>query len=139
MPNVLLLLDSDTLSEVIKGRDLAVQARAQEYLLAFERFRFSVLTRYEILRGLRAKQAERQIALFELQCQKSDIVPLTDAVIERAAGIYGELYRNGRLISDADILIAATALVYDLVLVTENRAHYSRIRDLRIESWRTTD
>lgn len=37
---------------------------------------------------------------------------------------------------DADILIAATALVHNLVLVTENRAHFQRIPKLRLESWR---
>ncbi len=68
MPSGPALLDSDTLSEIIKGRDSTVQARAQDCLETFERFRFSILTRYEILRGLKAKRAMRQIAVFEMQC-----------------------------------------------------------------------
>src|SRR5713226_2840156 len=47
------LLDTDTLSEIIKGRDFATQRNAQEYLGLHQRFQFSIITRYEILRGLK--------------------------------------------------------------------------------------
>ena len=39
---------------------------------------------------------------------------------------------KGQLISDADILLAATALTHGTILVTENAAHFSRIPGLRI-------
>ena len=38
--------------------------------------------------------------------------------------------------SDADILIAATALKHNLVMVPENVNHFRRIPGLSIESWR---
>ena len=56
--------------------------------------------------------------------------------IVRAADIYADLYRRGQLISDADILLAATALTHGTILVTENPAHFSRVPELRIQSWR---
>jgi tRNA(fMet)-specific endonuclease VapC len=130
------LLDTDTLSEVIKGHDLHVQEKAREYLGVHGRFSFSLITRYEILRGLKAKGAAQQIAAFEGRCRQSHVVPLTDEIIVRAADIYADLYRKGQLISDADILLAATALTHGTILVTENPAHFSRIPGLRIESWR---
>jgi tRNA(fMet)-specific endonuclease VapC len=131
------LLDTDTLSEVIKGRDPLVAQRAQKYLQTHKRFIFSIITRYEILRGLKAKGALQQIAFFEERCRESRILPLTDAVVGQAAEIYADLHRSGRLISDADILIAATALTHDLTLVTENAGHFERIAGLRVESWRS--
>jgi tRNA(fMet)-specific endonuclease VapC len=133
------LLDTDTLSEIMKSRDARVARQAQNYLAAYGHFTFSILTRYEILRGLKAKQAARQIALFEQQCQKSDVLALNDAIIQRAADIYAELHRQGKLISDADILIAATALTHNLEMVTENTAHYNRIPGLTIKSWRDSE
>jgi tRNA(fMet)-specific endonuclease VapC len=133
----LALLDTDTLSEVMKARDPHVLARARDYLASHGQFTFSIITRYEILRGLKAKGATRQILAFEDRCRKSTVLPLTDEIVVQAAEIYGDLYRKGQLITDADILIPATALVHDLVLVTENVAHFQRIPGLRIESWRT--
>ena len=132
------LLDTVTLSEVIKGRDPGVLRRAREYLSIHGRFQFSIITRYEILRGLKAKVASRQVERFEEQCQASLVFPLSDEIVVRAAEIYGLLHRRGALIQDADILIAATALVHGLELVTENPSHFSRIPDLVIEGWRST-
>lgn len=132
----LALLDTDTLSEIMKGRDPHVQQKARQYLATHGPFRFSILTRYEILRGLKAKHAIHQVALFEQRCQRSHVLPLTDDVIVRAADTYAFLHQRGQLISDADILIAATAMFHGLVLISENVAHFSRIPDLAVESWR---
>jgi tRNA(fMet)-specific endonuclease VapC len=132
------LIDTDTLSEIIKGRDQHVLRRAGEYLSVHQRFTFSIITRYEILRGLKAKGAPRQIASFELRCRESIVLPLSDAIVEKASDIYGDLYRTGQLISDADILIAATAMAHGLDLVTENPGHFSRVLHLHTESWRTS-
>lgn len=131
------LLDTDTLSEVMKGVDTDVQDNARQYLRAFGHFTFSLITRYEILRGLKARRATRQIARFEQRCQQSVVLPITDEIIIQAADLYALLHQEGQLISDADILIAATALKHNLVMVTENVDHFRRIPGLRIESWRT--
>lgn len=130
------LLDTDTLSEVMKGRDARVRERARRYLATYGHFSFSLITRYEILRGLKAKSANRQLAAFDERCQQSTVLPLTDDIIVQAADIYADLHRHGSLISGADILVAATALVHGLILVTENVRHFSRISRLTIESWR---
>jgi tRNA(fMet)-specific endonuclease VapC len=49
-------------------------------------------------------------------------------------GMRGDMQKSP--ISDADILIAATALKHNLVMVTENVQHFRRIPGLSIESWR---
>jgi tRNA(fMet)-specific endonuclease VapC len=61
----LALLDTDTLSEVMKGKDLHVDQQDREYFKTHGQFRISVITHYEILRGLKAKKATRQIEIFE--------------------------------------------------------------------------
>lgn len=132
------LIDTDTLSEIIKGRDQQVLRRSGEYLSVHHHFTFSIITRYEILRGLKAKGAARQIASFELRCSESLVLTLSDNIIDRASDIYEDLYRKGQLISDADILIAATAIVHKLHIVTENPDHFRRIHDLHVESWRAS-
>jgi tRNA(fMet)-specific endonuclease VapC len=66
---------------------------------------------------------------------KSDILSVDDAVVLQAAEIYVELHRRGQLIGDADILIASTALVHRMGVVTNNVAHFSRVPGLRLENW----
>jgi tRNA(fMet)-specific endonuclease VapC len=55
------LLDTDVLSALMRGTPVVV-ANAGAYLAEHGRFCFSVITRYEILRGLKAKGASAQIA-----------------------------------------------------------------------------
>lgn len=95
-----------------------------------------IITRYEILRGLKAKSATRQIREFDELCQNSIVLPLSDEIVVRAADVFAGLRKQGAIIDDGDILIAATAQVHDLVLITNNLAHFRRIPDLRSETWR---
>jgi tRNA(fMet)-specific endonuclease VapC len=46
----------------------------------------------------------------------------------------GRLRADGMLIGDSDLWIAATALQYHLILLTNNRRHFERIDGLRLES-----
>lgn len=79
-----------------------VTERAKEYSALHFRFTFSIITRYEVLRGLKAKNAVVQLANFERLCNVSQIIPLTDDVVVKAAEIYADLKLRGKLISDAD-------------------------------------
>lgn len=65
--------------------------------------------------------------------------PVDQAVAERFATIKSGLRQRGLSKSDADLLIAATALELDATLVTSDRAlQDGAIQDLRIEDWATS-
>lgn len=54
----------------------------------------------------------------------------------RAGGeIYAALKKSGKLLNDADILIASIVKAYDAVLITNNEDHFKRIDGLKIENW----
>lgn len=46
-----------------------------------------------------------------------------------------ELERQGLRIGDMDMFIAATAIEEELILVTDNIKHFSRIPGLKVENW----
>jgi len=58
----------------------------------------------------------------------------SETVLDTASEIYANLKRRGELLPDADILIAAVALNYNLTLVTDDN-HFNRIEGLKIENW----
>ena len=134
MPLPRALLDTDTLSAVMRGTP-PVLAKARDYLAEHGTFSFSIITRYEILRGLKAKNAIVQLRAFDRLCAGSQIVPLTDGAVVKASEIYAELRRRGEPIGDADVLIAASALVHGLTVVTNNENHFRRIAGLDVENW----
>ena len=137
MTSAQVLLDTDILSAIMRREPIAV-AHAQQYLSVHSQFTISIITRYEILRGLKAKDAQVQLAKFEIFCASTQILPLTDAIILRAADIYANLYKRGEIIGDADILIGATAIEHGFVLATNNENHHNRIAGIRIQNWLTT-
>lgn len=129
-----LILDTDILSLLMR-QNAAVVAEGNAYLAEHRQFTISIITRYEILRGLKAKGAEQQASRFEAFCIRNRILNVNDDVVLRAADIYAYLYRRGQLIGDADILIAASALVNDCGIVTNNEEHFRRIENLRVINW----
>ncbi|TWU30312.1 type II toxin-antitoxin system VapC family toxin [Bythopirellula polymerisocia] len=131
------VLDTDTLSAIMRQDTSAVE-NVRIYLTFHSRLTISIFTRYEILRGLAAKNATSQHAKFNDMCQSLDILPMTDDVIIRAASIYGELHKRGQLIGDADILIAATCLEQGYEIVTNNTSHFVRIEGLTVHNWLTS-
>ncbi len=129
------LLDTDILSELFKGHSL-VKTRTAEYIRKHKRLTISHITRYEILKGLKAKKAQKQIDAFNKFCIHNTVLPITDDVIVKAADIYASLKEQGELISDADILVAAIAITNNLVLITNNTEHFSRVKDLQLDNWK---
>lgn len=128
------VLDTDILSAIMR-QDSHALANARRYLASHQHLSISIVTRYEILRGLMAKNASKQIANFEKLCGTLAVLPLTDSVVVRAASIYGELRRTGKPTGDADILIAATALEYGCEIVTNNTPHFASIQGLVVKNW----
>jgi tRNA(fMet)-specific endonuclease VapC len=131
------LLDTDILSEVLKRKDPQVLATARQYLGQYQRLAFSAITVYEIIRGMRANQATRQLASFLRTIGTSDVLPVSMPVLLRAADLWAEARKGGHPRDDADLIIAATALEARRVLVTGNTSHYSWIAGLRLDDWRT--
>jgi tRNA(fMet)-specific endonuclease VapC len=90
MASAQLVLDTDTLSAIMR-RNSVVLAKARTYLAEHGQFTISIITRYEILRGLRAKDATRQAVIFDQFCSRNVVLPLTDEAIIEAADIYADL------------------------------------------------
>jgi tRNA(fMet)-specific endonuclease VapC len=128
------ILDTDILSLLMR-QNATVLERARTYLSEHHEFTISIITRYEILRGLKAKGAHQQIARFDSLCARSRVLAITDGVVVQAADVYADLYKRGELIGDADTLIAASALVNGYGVATNNEEHFRRIPELRIENW----
>jgi tRNA(fMet)-specific endonuclease VapC len=128
------LLDTDTLSAILR-MDPNVIVRAQEYVREHIQLNISIITRFEILRGLKARDARSRLRNFENFCETHSVLELSDDIVVKASDVYADLSRRGELIGDMDTLIAATALTYGYTLITNNARHYSRVQGLQIDNW----
>lgn len=61
-----------------------------------------------------------------------DVYGVDEVVAQQFGSIRARLKRQGNVIEDLDILIAATCATYNLTLVTSNPKHFQRVEHLRI-------
>lgn len=137
------LLDSDTLSELSRGR-ARVTERAAEYLVRHGRLTISAVSVFERLRGYRlalraGKPFEPQLEKFEAFVACCRVLAVDTAVADRAARIWALLPARTRS-AIGDILISATAVAHEMPLVTRNRRDFERISrlpnvDLELVDW----
>lgn len=63
------------------------------------------------------------------------ILPFDAAAADEYGRLSAHLEARGTPIGDMDTLIAATALAYDLTVVTGNERHFGRVPGLEVENW----
>ncbi len=61
--------------------------------------------------------------------------PFTDRVADTYARVRADPERRGLPIGGHDYIIAATALIWGLTLVTHNTGEFSRVPQLQLEDW----
>ncbi len=127
------LLDTNIISAVL-NRNKAIEKKLEETAVDSP-ICFSMITYYEIRRGLLAVHATRKMRHFNELCEEFSAVLLDDLEIaDQASQIFVNLKKQGELIQDADILIAATALVHNMIMVSDDK-HFRRIAGLTVENW----
>jgi predicted nucleic acid-binding protein len=126
------LLDTDVVVNWLKGRqgEVALLRSLSQTGLAI-----SLISYGEIYEGIYfGRDPVANEKLFRQFLRWVDVVPLNRSILRRFARLRGQLRQTGQLISDTDLLIAATALHHSLILVTGNTRHFSRIPDLSLYS-----
>ncbi|MBE0655534.1 MAG: type II toxin-antitoxin system VapC family toxin, partial [Bacteroidales bacterium] len=116
--------------------DPDVVKKMVNYLDHYDIIEISLITYYEIMSGLLAKNAFKQLAIFEEFILGNDIIPLTEKSAKISAEIYSSLRQSGNTIDDTDLLIAGIAIENNMTLVTNNDKHFNRIPGLKTENWK---
>lgn len=126
------LLDTDWAVHHLNGHAAIIQ-RLQA--LQPEGLGLSVVALAELYEGVcysrDPAQSEQKLNDF---LESVTVVGIDEATAKIFGRERGRLRAEGMLIGDMDLLIAATALQYNITLLTNNRRHFDRIEGLRIES-----
>jgi len=134
------LVDTDIWSEITRGKNAAVVARASTYLSQHGCFTLSSVTVFEVVRGFQKANRQNKIDEFDELLQDIEVLDLDRSAADLAGRIYGELDRRGTKIDLGDALIAGIALNHRLRVATGNTEHFSRVQGLGyplgIEDWR---
>ena len=110
------LLDTDVLIEMLKEKKHGAGI-------------ISSITLIEILRGLETKKRPKVKQLLE---ESFNLLRIDNKTIETYCTLYHKLKEEGASLPDADLLIAATAIAYNLTLETKGE-HFQRLTPLGLK------
>lgn len=128
------LIDTDILSLFFRNNPNVVSSFAK-YLKHHETINFSIITYYEILSGLKHRDASKQLNAFLDFANRNTIIPLTEQSASISSDLYAISRKKGKPIDDIDLLIAGIALANGLALITHNTDHFQDIEGLEIFDW----
>lgn len=126
------LLDTDVVSAHLRGHRQLLQKLSQHAGRLFA----SSVTVAELGTWLHRSGTPVRF-LAGLRAFEDDLVVLDvdESVADSAGRIGANLRDRGIIVSLTDLLIAATAMVHDLTLVTGNERHFAAVEALRVENW----
>jgi predicted nucleic acid-binding protein len=116
---VTVLIDSDVLIEVSRGRDQSILSKWTDLSTSDALILFSPVNEAELWAEARPTEHHSLEVLFgALACAPAD------AAVRRRAGDYLRRCRKSHGLESGDALIAATAVTNSAMLWTRNRKHY---------------
>lgn len=127
------LIDTDILIYSLKGHGIV-----QKRFIENEKIpkSISVVSYGELLYGAKKSiNNEKNLAIVYRIKELFPIIDIDKAVMETFSDLKAKLRKSGAVIDDMDLLIAATALTMNFILVTNNEKHFRKIAGLKIENW----
>ena len=127
-------LDTDLLIAILRGKKEACPVATELDQEAKEAT--TAINAFELFFG--AYKSERKIEnTKEAQklLERLEVIPMDTSAAQRAGEISANLFAKGEPIDFRDAMIAAIALEKDLTLLTRNKAHFSRIKGLKVQTW----
>jgi tRNA(fMet)-specific endonuclease VapC len=126
------LLDTDICIFFLKGKFELVQ---KIDAIGIENCFISEITIAELWFGAERssnfKKHSQEVLFME---QYFQVLPLSN-VLRTYAKEKARLQSIGNIVAEFDLLIGATAIANNLIMVTRNQKHFSRIQNIQLENW----
>ncbi len=120
------LLDTNIIIQLL-GNSLPQARMSKMYEILDKEVMVSIITQMETL-GYNFDSNEEQI-LFETFISESTILTINNAIIDETIAI-----RKSKKIKLPDAIIAATAKIHNLILISQNTSDFKNIHGLKMEN-----
>ena len=132
-------LDSSVIIDILRGRE-HVKEIENKFDSSQEDIFIPSPVIMEIVRGINLKETQKNLKKNEKEevdnlLSSFFILDFDKESAIKAGEIEAELLNNGEIIDLEDIMIGAIALKNNQVLITRNKKHFERIKDLQIEGY----
>ncbi len=127
------LLDTDTIIYSLIGIPAVVENMRAH---AADPKAISVITYGELVYGAeKSQKISQNLAKAHRIREIFPVIELSCSIMDTFGNLKAELGRNGEVVDDFDLIIAATAITMGYSVVSNNEKHFSKIHDLSLENW----
>lgn len=130
-----MIVDTNVVIRILQGDERAIEevARIESNHGSLH---ISTVTEFELYHSLkRVTNTEERLAQINAVLDSKPTYSADSAVMQKAGRLDGKLAANGEAIGMGDTIIAATALIHEEPVLTENVSHFERIDGLTVESY----
>lgn len=127
------LLDTDTCVFWLKGNEHIEQ---KVLTVGIDNVALSFINVSELYYGAyKSQRVEANLAMVRRLTTQLHVVESDETISEMFGELKAILESAGTIIDDADLYIAACAVVHGLTLVTNNTKHFKRIKGIKLQNW----
>lgn len=127
------LLDTDTCIYWLKGNE-DIEEKALK--VGLSKISISFVTLSELYYGAyKSRRVEQNLANIGILKSKLSLMDSNASICNAFGKLKALLEKDGKIIDDADLFIAACALDINAILVTNNEKHFKRIKGLKVQNW----
>lgn len=127
------LLDTDILIYSLKGNEAVLRHVENRQ---HDPMQISIISLMELYYGAhKSERSAANLARVRRIENSFDILQVDRSIAETFGMIKSDLESQGTPLDDFDLVIAATALAFNLTMVTNNEKHFQRVHGLRLENW----
>ena len=127
------LLDTDILIYSLKAHEI-VQQNLRHHL--HDPINVSAVTLMELYYGAyKSQKIANNLAKVKAIENSLEIIPVNREMVEIFGVLKSDLEKVGKPLDDFDLILAATAMSRNLIIVTNNEKHFGRIDGLKMENW----
>jgi len=128
------LLDTNVCIQILKGISLNVKFKIKD--IPNDQIVIPSIVRFELFYGARkSNNPVKSLALIKEFFNSFSSLYIDDNVAEICGEIRADLEKSGTPIGPYDLLIAATAISKNLILVTNNTKEFIRVKNIQLEDW----
>ena len=127
------LLDTNIIVYWLKGNE-RIENKALS--IGLDNLAISFINLSELYYGAyKSERLNENLAAIQKIMEEIDIIDSSDEVCRLFGELKAQLGKDGNIIDDADLFIAACAIEHELTLVSNNEKHFQRINNLKLENW----
>jgi len=128
------LLDTNVCIRLLKGASASILRRIEH--ISSDDVIIPSIVRFELYYGAyKSSRPEETLIKLKEFLDAFEYADMNNDIGEIAGKLRADLERKGHPIGPYDLLIGATALSLNCILITHNTKEFSRIENLMIEDW----